>query len=370
MKHIPVINISCKETISQSQFEAALSKVLNKENYILGEEVKRVEKDIANYLNVEHAIGVANGTDALVLALDALGIGPEDEVITTPFTFFASAETICRVGAKPVFADVKADTYNIDPEAVRAVITPKTKAIMNVHIFGNPVDVDSIAQIAKEYGLYVIEDACQAIGASYDGTMIGGAGHIGCFSFFPTKNLGGFGDGGLITTDDTELAEKIRMLRFHGQKVKYQNEIIGYNSRLDELQAAILNVKLPYLEKWNNRRREIAARYNAAFKEIKEIQTPKETLKGKSVYHIYSLMVENRNDLTAYLDDLEISTAVYYAIPLHLQKALLYLGYQKGDFPVTERLAERALALPMYPSLSNEDQDRVIEAIIAFYKKL
>lgn len=369
MNKISVINIKCDKDIQPYVFEKSISKVLEEGNFILGNEVKAFEKTIQDYLNVKHAIGVANGTDALVIAMDALGIGPGDEVITTPYTFFASAETICRVGAKPVFVDVLEDTYNIDPKLIEVAITEKTKAILPVHIFGNPVDCKSLKAIAKKYNLYIIEDACQAIGATYEGEMIGGLGDVACFSFFPTKNLGAFGDGGMITTNSDALADRIRMLRFHGQKVKYKNELLGYNSRLDEIQAAVLNVKLPYLNQWNGRRRELAERYDNAFADISEVSIPVQTINGKSVYHIYSLMADSRDKLAEALQERGIGTGIYYSIPLHLQEALVGLGHRPGDFPVSEKLSQRALALPMYPALSNEEQALVIDTVLDFYKK-
>lgn len=368
MQSIPVINLSCENSINPIEFENAFKSVLSGANFILGPEVKRFESSMQTYLGVKHAIGVANGTDALVLALDALGIGNGDEVITTPFTFFASAETICRVGATPVFVDVIEGTYNMDPQLIEKSITANTKAIMVVHIFGNPVDFEPILEIAKKHNLLIVEDACQAIGASYKDQMIGSIGDISCFSFFPTKNLGGFGDGGMITTNSDSYAEKLKMLRFHGQKVKYQNEMLGYNSRLDEVQAAILNVKFPYLEAWNNRRRTLAMNYNEAFKDIVQISIPKETENGKSVFHLYSLMAEDREGLSKYLSEVGVGTGVYYAIPLHLQNALSYLGYENGTFPVCERLCSRALALPMFPELTDEDQLIVIDAVKAYYR--
>lgn len=367
-KYISPINIAEQTNLLHPQFMEALDRVLKLGQFILGPEVKQFEADMALKLKVKSAIGVANGTDALVLALDALGIGEGDEVITTPYTFFATAETICRVGATPVFIDVLEDTYNMDPMKIEAAITSKTKAIMPVHIFGNPVDFDSIKEVAKKYNLFIIEDACQAIGANYKDCEVGALGDVACFSFFPTKNLGGFGDGGLITTNNEQLAEKIRMLRFHGQKVKYQNEMLGYNSRLDEMQAAILNVKLPHLELWNERRRTIAKQYNDAFKHISEINIPVETDGAYSVYHLYTIMTDQREALGKHLDSLGIGTGVYYAIPLHLQNALAFLSYKKGDFPVSEKLSRRALALPMYPELTEVEQERIIQAVQSFYR--
>lgn len=364
---IPLINIDSKH-IDKSAYTQALTEVIENGNYILGPQVKRFEAEIADQLGVKHAIGVANGTDALVIALDALGIGPGDEVITTAYTFFATAESILRVGAKPVFIDVLADTYNMDPSLIESAITDKTKAIMPVHIFGNSVDFSGLKAVADKHGLYIIEDACQAIGATYQGQMIGAIGDIACFSFFPTKNLGGFGDGGLMTTNSAELAERIQMLRFHGQKVKYKNEILGYNSRLDEIQAAVLNIKRPYLKTWNDRRRAVAKMYNHAFESLAEVKIPAETPESEHVYHLYCIMAEQRDALAKHLEGLGIGTGVYYAIPLHLQPALLSLGYQAGDLPVSEMLSQKALALPMFPDITDEEVHAVISAVKAFYQ--
>lgn len=363
---IPLINIDSKQ-IEKSRYTEVINRVIQSGNYILGPQVKRFEAEIAEQLGVKHAIGVANGTDALVIALDALGIGSGDEVITTPYTFFATAESICRVGAKPVFVDVLADTYNMDPSLVEAAITDKTKAIMPVHIFGNPVDVKPLRKLADQHNLFIIEDACQAIGATYKGEMIGAIGDIACFSFFPTKNLGGFGDGGLMTTNSSEVAERINMLRFHGQKVKYKNELLGYNSRLDEIQAAILNVKRPYLKSWNDRRREVANQYNEAFKGVSQISTPVETGDSEHVYHLYCIMAEDRDGLAKHLESQGIGTGVYYAIPLHLQEALKDLGHQIGDFPVSEKLSQKALALPMYPDITDEEVELVVASVKSYY---
>ncbi len=365
---IPVISIDKQTLEIKHLIQSEIISVLDSNQFILGGQVRKFEGAIAEYLKVSHAIGVANGTDALVLSLDALGIGPGDEVITTPFTFFASAEAICRVGATPVFVDVLEDTYNIDPFQIEAAITSKTKALLVVHIFGNPVACEDLVAIARKHNLYIVEDACQAIGASYEGHMIGSIGDIACFSFFPTKNLGAFGDGGMITTNNEQLAERIRMLRFHGQRVKYQNEILGYNSRLDEIQAAILNVKFQYLESWNARRCALADRYNQAFRNVPGLCIPVETEHAHSVYHLYSLMVDERDRLAHFLSEKGVGSSIYYAIPLHLQKALQFLGYKSGDFPASERLSARALALPMYPELSDQEQDEVIKAVLSFYR--
>lgn len=367
MIKIPLISINNSE-IPQSAYLDAIRDVIASGNYILGPQVKLFESEIAEQLGVKHAIGVANGTDALVIALDALGIGHGDEVITTAYTFFATAESILRVGAKPVFVDVREDTYNLDPSLIEAAITDKTKAIMPVHIFGNSVDFNGLKAIADRHKLFIIEDACQAIGATYQGQMIGALGDVACFSFFPTKNLGGFGDGGLMTTNRTEIAERIQMLRFHGQKVKYKNELLGYNSRLDEIQAAVLNIKRPHLKTWNNRRRTVAQMYNHAFESLAKVIIPTETHESEHVYHLYCIMAEKRDELAKYLESFGIGTGVYYAIPLHLQLALTSLGYKVGDLPVSEMLSQKALALPMFPDITNEEVNAVINAVKGFYR--
>jgi len=392
---IPLMNLKKQYASIKEETDKKVLEVLSVAQYIMGENVKEFEKEISEYLGVKHSISVGNGTDALIIALKALGIGKGDEVITTPFTFFATAESISFVGATPVFVDVDIDTYNIDPAKIEEKITEKTKAIMPVHIFGQPCDMDSINEIAKKYNLKVIEDACQAIGSEYKGKMIGTLSDIACFSFFPTKNLGCAGDGGLIATNDGDLATICRALRTHGsgangQKayniinnieeetvddigtdntvynpLKYYNYLIGQNSRLDEIQAAILRVKLRKLDKWNDARRENARFYNEQLKDT-ELVTPFEATDVKHVYHLYILQSKNRTELVSYLKEKGISTGVYYPVPLHLQKAYKDLGYKEGDLPNAEYLSHRTFAIPMFAELTDEEKEYIVDILKKF----
>ncbi|CCJ34289.1 DegT/DnrJ/EryC1/StrS family aminotransferase [Caloramator australicus] len=352
------------ETIKDEIKEAVISTI-ESGHYILGSQVKKLEEDIAKYCGVKHGIGVANGTDALLLTLKAFGIGEGDEVITSPFTFFASAETISQAGAKPVFVDIDPDTYCIDVDRIEEKITERTKAIIPVHIFGQMVDMDRIMEIAKKHNLIVIEDACQAIGAEYKGKKAGSIGHAACFSFFPTKNLGGYGDGGMVVTNDDAVAERIRMLRFHGSKVKYYHEILGYNSRLDELQAAILNVKFKYLDEWNRKRAEKAEIYNELLKDT-SCKLPVARDYNKHIYHLYIIQHEKRDELIKYLKDNGVATGIYYPVPLHLQNVYKDLGYKEGDLPNAEYASKRTFAIPLYPELTLEQQKYVAEKIKEF----
>lgn len=355
------------ETIKE-EIKEVLTETIESGQYIMGPNVKAFEKEIASYLGVKHAIAVANGTDALVLALDALGIGPGDEVITSPYTFFASAECISRVGAKPVFADIDPNTFNINNEDIERKITKRTKAIIPVHIFGQAADMDKIIALAEEYGLHVIEDACQAIGAELNGRKAGTIGKVACFSFFPTKNLGCYGDGGLMVTNDDELADKIRLLRVHGSSKKYFHEVIGYNSRLDEVQAAVLRVKLKYIDAWNESRRQKAKLYSELLKDA-PVQTPAMKDEKSHVYHLYTILAPNREELRKYLEQKAIPTGVYYPLPLHLQEVYKNLGYSKGDLPVAEETCEKNLSLPLYPELPEEHIKYVADAVVEFYKR-
>jgi len=389
------MNLKKQYASIKEEADKKVLEVLSAAQYIMGENVKEFEKEISEYLGVKHSISVGNGTDALIIALKALGIGEGDEVITTPFTFFATAESISFVGATPVFVDVDINTYNIDPAKIEERITEKTKAIMPVHIFGQPCDMDSINEMAKKYNLKVIEDACQAIGSEYKGKKTGTLSDIACFSFFPTKNLGCAGDGGMIVTDDEELATICRALRTHGsgangQKayniinnieeetaedkgtdntvynpLKYYNYLIGQNSRLDEIQAAILRVKLRKLDKWNDARRENARFYNAQLKDT-ELVTPFEATDVKHVYHLYILQSENRTELVNYLKENGIATGVYYPVPLHLQKAYKDLEYKEGDLPNAEYLSHRTFAIPMFAELTDEEKEYIVETLKKF----
>lgn len=392
---IPLINLRRQYETIKTECDRKVLDLLSSAQYIMGENVKAFEKEFSEYLGIRHSISVANGTDALVIALKALGIGEGDEVITTPFTFFATAEAISSVGATPVFCDVRLDTFNIDPQKVEEKITKKTKAIMPVHIFGQPCDMDEINEIAKRYGLYVIEDACQAVGSQYKGRMTGTLGHIACFSFFPTKNLGCAGDGGMIVTNDDDLATICKALRIHGSgengkkafnllnnideeveedtahdntiynPLKYYNYLIGHNSRLDEIQAAILRIKLPYLDQWNEKRRQIARYYNEELKDAKLV-TPYEDDKVRHIYHMYVLQSERREETVAYLKEKGIATGIYYPVPLHLQKAYENLGYKEGDMPNAEYLSKRTFAIPMFAELTQEEMKYIVQALKEF----
>ncbi|WP_097026007.1 DegT/DnrJ/EryC1/StrS family aminotransferase [Clostridium peptidivorans] len=351
----------------QEEVDKAIKEVLESTHFIMGPNVKEFEKEASEFTGVKHALGVANGTDAIMLILRALGVGPGDEVITTPYTFFASAETTSVLGATPVFADIDKNTLCIDPESIEKKITDKTKAIIPVHIFGQMCDMDKIMEISKKYNIPVIEDACQAIGAEYKGKKAGSIGIAGTYSFFPTKNLGCYGDGGMVVTNDDELAENIRMLRVHGARAKYRHEAIGYNSRLDEIQAAVLRVKLNYLNQWSSNRYERAQVYHELLKDT-DIVVPFEDKNCKQVYHQYVIRCEKRDELAKYLNEKGIGNAIYYPIPVHLLEVYKSLGYKEGDLPVSDKACEKALALPMFPELTREQQEYVVNCIKEFYK--
>jgi dTDP-4-amino-4,6-dideoxygalactose transaminase len=350
---------------------SAIARVMESQHFILGPEVNHLEKEVAARLGAAHAIGCASGTDALILALMAAGIGPGDEVITTPFSFIATAGSIAIVGARPVFVDIDPATYNIDPAQIAAAITPNTRAIMPVHLFGLPADMHPIMTIARAHHLVVIEDAAQAIGARYHGQSIGTIGDFGCFSFFPSKNLGAAGDGGLITTNDSAKAERLRMLRVHGSKKKYFHDMLGTNSRLDALQAAILRVKLPHLDSWAAGRRHRADRYRQLFAATKldsVITCPSAPPADcEHVYNQFTIRSQFRDQLKDSLRLAGIPTEVYYPLCLHLQPAFAKLGYTHGAFPVAEAASRQALSLPVFPELRDDQQDSVVNAIAAFH---
>lgn len=368
IKQIQLLDLKAQYQMIKEEIKIAIDEVLESGNYIMGPTVKKFEESLAEYCGVKYAIGVANGTDALLLTLDALGIGPGDEVITTPFTFFASAEVVSQLGATPVFVDIDPDTYNLDVTKLEAAITSKTKAIIPVHIFGQPTDMDEIMEIANKYNLYVVEDACQAIGATYKGKKVGSIGNAGCFSFFPTKNLGGYGDGGIIVTNDEELARKVQILRVHGSYPKYYHSMIGYNSRLDALQAATLQVKLKYIDQWNQKRREKADFYSQSLKGL-PIQLPFIKAEREAVYHLYIIQTEYRDELIQYLKENGISSGIYYPVPLHRQEVYADLGYKAGSLPESEKAALGTLALPLYPELTTEDQEHVISVVKEFFAR-
>jgi len=352
----------------------AISGVMESQLFILGHEVRQFEEECAAYLGAKHAIGCASGSDALLLALIALGIGPGDEVITSPFTFFATAGSIARLGATPVFVDIDPETFNIDPRKIETAITPRTKAIMPVHLFGLSAAMDDILSLAKSKGLAVIEDAAQAIGARYEGAGAGTFGEFGCFSFFPSKNLGGAGDGGLITTEDAALAEKLRILRVHGGRRKYHHDVIGMNSRLDALQAAILRVKLKHLARWTEGRQKGAERYRNLLERAElgsfvrvPVAPPPEYI---HVYNQFTIRCADRDELRGFLASRGIPSEIYYPICLHLQPAFGYLHYRSGEFPEAEAASREALSLPVYPELSDAQQDAVVGSIASFYRAM
>ncbi len=366
-----LVDLKKQYKLIKKEIDGAIKRVLDSSRFIGGEEVENLEAEIARFSGVKYAIGVNSGTDALFVSLKALGIGKGDEVITTPFTFIATAGVIANCGAKPVFVDIKLDTFNINPSKIEKKITKKTKAILPVHLFGQMANMDEIMRIAKKYKLYVIEDAAQAIGAEYKGKKSGTVGDLGCFSFFPAKNLGAYGDGGMVATHNPDLAEKIRLLRNHGSspKEKYLNLILGTNSRLDAIQAAILRVKLKYLNKWNRKRNEIARYYNKLLKGVSDIVTPKILSGATHIFHQYTVRTKKRDELTSYLRENNIPTMIYYPLPLHLQPAFKYLGYKKGDFPEAEKATEEVLSLPIYPELSKKEQNFIVRKIKEFYEK-
>lgn len=352
------------ETIREEVNKAVL-EVLSSQSFILGPYVESFEGKIAQFCCVKHAIGISSGTDALLLALMACGIKHGDEVITTPFTFFATASSIARVGGVPVFVDIDPSTYNIDVTKISAAVNKKTKAILPVHLYGQCADMDAILDIARIHGLAVVEDAAQAIGAVYKGKNAGSFGDVGCFSFYPTKNLGGYGDGGLIATNNDKLADFIKLLRVHGSKSKYYHSYIGINGRLDAIQAAVLSVKLNYLNGWSEKRRAIAAYYQHHLKDL-PIRLPRIEAHNTHIFHQYVIATPARDALAKHLDRHGIETATYYPLPLHLQECFEYLGYKKGALPEAERASNETLALPIFPEITEKEQDHIIGQIKKF----
>jgi len=346
----------------------AIQGVIDNSAFILSPYLKKFEEEFAGFCNSKFGIGTKSGTSALFLALKSLGIKEGDEVITTPFSFIASASSITHTGAKPVFVDIDEHSYNINPPLIEKAITRKTKALVVVHLYGQCADMDSINEIANKHNIPVIEDACQAHGAKYKGRKAGSLGKAGCFSFYPTKNLGCFGDGGFIATNDEALYFTLSLMRDHGQARKYEHELIGYNDRLDSIQAAILSVKLKYLDEWNDSRRNNASIYNKYLQENSGVITPKEKNYGNHVYNVYAIRVKNRNNLFDFLKQRKIGTTIHYPIPIPFQKAYGFLGAKKGSFPVAEKVAGEIIALPIYPELRKEEIEYVCESINDFIK--
>ncbi len=365
---VPLLDLHAQYAPIMDEIRKEMDKVFDSHWYILGPSVKEFEAKVQEYLDAKCAIGCASGTDALILALKALNIGEGDEVITTPFTFFATAGAIARVNATPVFVDILPDTFNINTELIEAKITDKTKAIMPVHLFGQASDMDAIMKIAKKHDLRVIEDNAQGIGCTYDGKAAGTIGDIGTLSFFPSKNLGTMGDGGMCLTNNEQVADNLKQLRVHGEKPKYIHKWVGLNSRLDSLHAAVLKVKLEYLEGWSEARRKNADYYYENLADVKGIKLPVIAPKAVSIYNQFTLQAERRDELMEHLKANDIGCAVYYPLPLHLQECFAELGYKKGDMPVSEEMADKVLSIPIYSELSREQQDFVIEKIKEFYK--
>ena len=376
---VPFFDLNAQFSSIEEEIKSALDEVFKTQQFILGPKVEALEQTIAQYCQTRYAIGVASGSDALLISLMALGIGSGDEVILPPFTFFATAGVVSRLGAIPVFVDIDPESYNIDPSKIEMRITSKTKAIIPVHLFGQCADMDPLLKIAKENKFFVIEDAAQALGAEYkpspnaNGRRAGQMGDIGCFSFYPTKNLGAFGDAGMAVTHNPDLAEKIRILRVHGSQPKYFHKKIGINSRLDTIQAAILLVKFEYLEKWTTERQKKAERYQLLFQDLLSsvdgLKLPTIQYQNRHIYHQYVIRVQERDRLKQFLMENGIGTDIYYPLPLHLQECYSFLKYRQGDLPISEKASEESLALPIYPELTEDQQMMVVDRIKAFYKK-
>ena len=366
---IPIFDSKRQYAQIGAEAEKAVCEVMRSGCYILGPNVKALESELASYIGCNYTVALNSGTDALHIALRALDIGEGDEVITTAFTFVATAEAIGMVNAKPVFVDIDPDTFNIDPKKIEEAITPKTKAIIPVHLYGQACDMDAIMDIAKRHNLKVIEDCCQAIGATYKGKMVGTFGEIGCFSFYPTKNLGTMGDGGLCSVNDEKLRDRLISLRNHGSLVRYHNDELGVNSRLDEIQAAILRIKARHIDEWNSLRREKAAYYNELFSSCADVVTPKELDDTYCVYHQYTVKIPNRDEVHKMLGENGIGAMLYYPIPLHFQKVNAWLGMGKGSLPVTEDNTDVVISLPMFPELTKEEQETVASTLISCIEK-
>lgn len=373
---IPILDLKRQYQSIKGEIDRAIARVIESGQFILGPEVEAFEKEVSHYLGVKHAIGVASGTDALWLSLKAAGVGPGDRVIVPSFTFFATAGAVCNVGAMPVFVDINPQTFNADSKYVRDLLESDTqlqeqaKAIIPVHLYGQPAEMDALIEIAQRYKLIVIEDAAQVIGAEYKAQKAGTMGHLGCFSFFPTKNLGAYGDGGLVVTNDDQLAERVRLLRVHGSKPKYYHHMIGTNSRLDALQAAILRVKLSHLDEWTRARQEHAAHYNQTLSQVEGLTVPYKAPECTHIYHQYTIRVANgrRDALQKFLKEQGIGTEVYYPLPLHLQPCFQNLGYREGQLPEAERASREVLSLPIFPELHPRELEFIANSIRKFFE--
>lgn len=368
MKNIPLVDLKAQYAPLKAEILAAIEDVLDGMKLFLGDNVSALESEFAQLCGARHSIGVGTGTDAIYLALRALGIGAGDEVITQPNSFMATASAITMTGATPVFADVEPDTFTIDPAAIERAITSRTRAIVPVHLYGHPADMQAISKIAAAHGLPVIEDACQSHGAECNGQRTGSLGDMAAFSFYFSKNLGAYGEGGIVVTNSDAHSARVQLLRNHGSSVRYEHQVLGMNSRLDEIQAAVLRIKLRHLEGWNNRRRTLAAEYNARLNTFSEVTVPVERPWAKHVYHLYVIRTPHRDEMLKYLNEHGIGAAVHYPIPIHLQAATRHLGYSEGDFPVVEQGTREIISLPIYAELENSDIDYICETVGDFLR--
>jgi dTDP-4-amino-4,6-dideoxygalactose transaminase len=369
---VPLLDLQAQYKPLRAELLAAIARVSDSQRFIMGPEVSALEDELAQMLGIRHAIAVSSGTDALLLALMALDIKAGDEVVTSPYSFFATAGAVVRLGARPVLVDIDLATFNIDPAQIAKAMTPRTKAILPVHLFGLSADLDPIVDIASRHGVPIVEDAAQAIGASYKSRPLGGIGALGCFSFFPSKNLGAFGDAGLVTTNDDTLAKRARLLRTHGMEPRYYHHLVGGNFRMDALQAAVLRVKAPYLAAWTDARRANAKRYRDLFRAsgIRDrVALPSEPQDRLHIYNQFVIRTPDRDALKRHLDDRGIGTEIYYPVPFHLQPCFADLGHRRGDFPVAEQAADTSLALPIYGELTAAQQEAVVDAVVEFVQK-
>jgi dTDP-4-amino-4,6-dideoxygalactose transaminase len=363
MDTVRMLNLERQYASLRDEIGEALENVLQRQHFILGPEVAALEKEIASYCQVDHAVGVASGTDALLLSLKAAGVGPGDEVIVPAFTFVATSDTVSLLGAIPVFADIDPVTFTMNPDVLEGLVTPATKAVIAVHLYGQAADITAIAAFARKHNLALLGDTAQALGARYGGDPVCSFGDFGCLSFFPSKNLGAYGDGGMIVTRDADKAKFLRMARAHGSSKKYHSDFLGWNSRLDELQAALLRVKLPHLDRWNSQRAERAERYSEALADMEEIVLPHAAPGRSHVFHQYTIRIPQRDAVQQMLKEQGIESAVHYPIPLHLQPMYSSLGYQEGSLPEAERAAREVLSLPIYPELRDDEIERVVDAL-------
>ncbi|HEX4343303.1 MAG TPA: DegT/DnrJ/EryC1/StrS family aminotransferase [Verrucomicrobiae bacterium] len=364
---VPYLDLQAQICSIRKELDVAIARTLDNCTFCLGPDVVQFEKDFAQSCGAKHALGFNSGTSALHVALRLLNVGPGDEVITTPYTFIATSWAISYCGAKPVYVDIDAATFNLNPQLIERAITPKTKAVLPVHLYGHPFDVDAIKEICRKHKLPLVEDAAQAVGAKYKGHVVGALGDIGCFSFYPTKNLGTCGEGGALVTNSAEFAAHAKALREHGSTQRYHHDEVGYNYRLEGIQGAVLDVKLKHLAKWNQERRRVAKRYTELLADT-PLQLPREADYAESAWHLYTVRSTKRDDLKKFLDDNGIGNAVHYPIPLHLQKVYASLGHKAGDFPVTEKAAQEVLSLPMFPELTDGQIQRVVQVIKEFFK--